>query len=222
VKPTGATHGTPAHIRRPFIFVGGIAVRQCFVFLAVQHRGEGIEDGRGEVPPLKYNRAEGREAKMTQVEGERGAKVRFPPPLVYLASILLGVAMRYTAGPFAVAAYRYLALTAGVAALLGGLWLIVGAWTLFRRTGQDPKPWKPTPEIVLSGPYRFTRNPMYLGLTCIQIGLGMALNNLWISLLAAFSLLAVHFIAVIPEENYLTEKFGDSYRGYLAKVRRYL
>ncbi len=63
---------------------------------------------------------------------------------------------------------------------------------------------------------------MYLGLTCIQIGLGLALNNLWISLLAAVSLLAVHIIAVIPEENYLTEKFGDVYRGYLGKVRRYL
>jgi len=129
--------------------------------------------------------------------------------------------MRYAAGPLAVAA-RNLALAAGVVVLLGGLWLIVGAWTLFKRTGQDPKPWKPTPEIVLSGPYRFTRNPMYLGLTCIQIGVGLALNNLWISLLAAISLLTVHFIAVIPEENYLTEKFGDSYRGYLVKVRRYL
>jgi protein-S-isoprenylcysteine O-methyltransferase Ste14 len=159
---------------------------------------------------------------MTDVEGERGAKVRFPPPLVYLISILLGVAVRYAARPLAVAAYRYLVLTVGVAVILAGLWLIVGALTLFKRTGQDPKPWKPTPEIVLSGPYRFTRNPMYLGLTCIQIGLGLALNNVWISFLAVFSLLAVHFIAVIPEENYLTEKFGDSYRGYLAKVRRYL
>jgi protein-S-isoprenylcysteine O-methyltransferase Ste14 len=159
---------------------------------------------------------------MTQVDGERGARVRFPPPLVYLASILSGVGMRYTVGPLAVAGYRYLALTAGVAIILGGLWLIVGAWKLFKRTGQDPKPWKPTPEIVLSGPYRFTRNPMYLGLTCIQIGVGLALNNLWISLLAAFSLLTVHFIAVLPEENYLTEKFGDSYRVYLVKVRRYL
>jgi hypothetical protein len=77
---------------------------------------------------------------MSQVDGERGAKVKFPPPLVYLASILLGVGMRYAVGPLSVAAYRYLALTAGVAVLLAGLWLIVGAWTLFRRTGQDPKP----------------------------------------------------------------------------------
>jgi protein-S-isoprenylcysteine O-methyltransferase Ste14 len=160
---------------------------------------------------------------MTQTEAsERGAKVRFAPPLVYLASVLLGVAIRYAAAPLTVPAYRYLALAAGVALVLGGLWLIVGAWTLFHRTGQDPKPWTPTPEIVLSGPYRFTRNPMYVGMTCIQVGLGLALNNLWVCLLAAVSLLAVHFIAVIPEESYLTEKFGDVYRGYLGKVRRYL
>jgi protein-S-isoprenylcysteine O-methyltransferase Ste14 len=172
---------------------------------------------------LKYNPSEGREANMTQAEaGERGAKVRFPPPLIYIVSILLGVAIRYAAAPLALADYRYLALAAGVAVFLAGFGLIAGAWTLFRRTGQDPKPWKPTPEIVLSGPYRFTRNPMYLGMTCIQIGLGLALNNLWISLLAAFSLLAVHFIAVLPEERYLAEKFGDTYRGYLLKVRRYL
>jgi len=63
---------------------------------------------------------------------------------------------------------------------------------------------------------------MYLGMTCIQVGLGLALNNCWISLLATFSLLATHFIAVVPEERYLTEKFGDSYRGYVIKVRRYL
>ena len=134
---------------------------------------------------------EGSETNMTQAEaGERGAIVRFPPPLVYLISILLGVAIRYAAAPLAVAAYRYLELAAGVVVLMAGLGLIVGAWTLFRRTGQDPKPWKPTPEIVMSGPYRFSRNPMYLGLTCNQIGLGLVLNNLWISLLAAFSLLA--------------------------------
>ncbi len=160
---------------------------------------------------------------MTQAgAGESGAKVRFPPPLVYLVSIFLAVAIRYAAAPLAVAAYRWLALAAGVAVLMAGLGLIASAWTLFRRTGQDPRPWKPTPEIVLNGPYRFTRNPMYLGLTCFQIGLGLALDNLWISLLAAFSLLAVHFIAVVPEERYLAEKFADGYRSYLLKVRRYL
>ena len=100
--------------------------------------------------------------------------------------------------------------------------LIVSARTQHVRTGQHPAPWKPSPELILQGPYRFTRNPMYLGLTLIQLGLGFAVNNLWISAFAPLSLLTVHFIAVLPEEKYLSEKFGDSYTRYLTHVRRYL
>ena len=163
---------------------------------------------------------------MSQAESaERGANVRFPPPAVYLAFILLGWGLSYAAalpvpGPQHVT--RYVSLAVGVAILLAGFWLMANAIKLFRRTGQEPAPWKPSPELVLSGPYRFTRNPMYLGLTCVQAGLGLAVNNLWITLLAPFSLLAVHFLAVVPEEKYLTEKFGESYRSYMTKVRRYL
>jgi protein-S-isoprenylcysteine O-methyltransferase Ste14 len=160
---------------------------------------------------------------MTKIgPGEGGAKVRFPPPLVYLVFILFGVVMQRTVAPLSIGAGSFFTRAAGVAIVLVGLWLNIDAWKLFQRTGQHPAPWKPSPELVLRGAYRFTRNPMYLGMTCIQVGLGLALNNLWLSLLAAFSLLTVHFIAVLPEERYLTEKFGDSYRGYLIKVRRYL
>ena len=159
---------------------------------------------------------------MNQTENaERGANVRLPPPVVYVAFILLGWGLSYAAA-LSVPGPRFVSLAAGVAILLAGFWLIAGAVKLFRRTGQDPAPWKPSPELVLHGAYRFTRNPMYLGLTCIQAGLGLALNNLWIALLAPFSLLAVHFLAVLPEEKYLTDKFGESYRSYLTKVRRYL
>ena len=163
---------------------------------------------------------------MTQSNSaDRGANVRYPPPTVYVAFILLGWGLSYAAalrvpGPQPVT--RYASLATGLSVLLVGLWLIADAIKLFRRTGQEAAPWKPSPELVLHGSYRFTRNPMYLGLTCIQAGLGLAVNNLWITVLAPFSLLAVHFLAVVPEEKYLTEKFGDSYRNYLIKVRRYL
>jgi protein-S-isoprenylcysteine O-methyltransferase Ste14 len=90
------------------------------------------------------------------------------------------------------------------------------------RTGQSPIPWKPSPELILRGPYKFTRNPMYLGLTVLEIGVGLALDNLWISLLAFPALAAVHFIAVLPEERYLSAKFGEPYRAYLVRVRRYI
>jgi protein-S-isoprenylcysteine O-methyltransferase Ste14 len=103
-----------------------------------------------------------------------------------------------------------------------GLALMVAAVIEFRRTGQDPKPWKPTPELILRGPYRFTRNPMYVGLTLTQLGLGLALGHLWIALLAPCSLAVVHFMAVLPEERYLSDKFGNGYREYCRQIRRYL
>ena len=153
--------------------------------------------------------------------GERGANVHFPPPLVFVAFTLLGVLLRYVAGPIPLPAALWARLL-GVGVLVAGGAIVLSARTHFVRTHQHPAPWKPTPELILGGPYRFTRNPMYLGITCVQIGLGVALANLWIALLAPLALLTVHVIAVLPEERYLAEKFGSSYRQYCATVRRYL
>ncbi len=63
---------------------------------------------------------------------------------------------------------------------------------------------------------------MYVGVTLFVVGLGLTVNNIWISLFAAPALVVVHFIAVLPEERYLAEKFGESYRSFLARVRRYV
>jgi protein-S-isoprenylcysteine O-methyltransferase Ste14 len=153
---------------------------------------------------------------------ERGARVRFPPPLVFLGFILLGVALRYLVAPITCPVARGVSLSAGILILLAGLGIGLMARSHFVRTGQSPRPWTPSPELIFEGPYRFTRNPLYLGMTFIQFGLGLALNNVWITLFAAPALLAVHFIAVLPEEKYLTEKFGADYKAYLRKVRRYL
>lgn len=160
---------------------------------------------------------------MTQPHStERGANVRFPPPLVYLTGILLGVGLHYAVSPAPVPVGRTLSVVSGIAIILLGVLSAASARVLFSRTGQSPIPWKPTPELIFAGPYRFTRNPMYLGLTLVTIGLGVALNNLWISVFALPALAVVHLIAVLPEEKYLAERFGDSYREYCAQVRRYL
>lgn len=160
---------------------------------------------------------------MTQPNpAERGAQVRFPPPLVFVGFILFGTALHYAVVPAPVPVDRWITLTAGILISLTGLTFIVMAHKLFVRTGQNPKPWTPSPELLLEGPFRFTRNPMYLGMTLFQLGLGLTVNNLWISLLAAPALFIVHVIAVLPEEKYLTKKFGENYKAYLVKVRRYL
>ncbi len=153
---------------------------------------------------------------------EGGARVRFPPPLVFLLSIFLAVVLQRAVWPLTIPVGWQLRVTAGLVFIAAAICLFVPALVLFKRTGQHPRPWKPTPELIPNGPYRFTRNPMYVAMTLFVLGLGIALNDLWISLFAPVSLLAVHFIAVLPEERYLTEKFGENYRGYLARVRRYL
>ena len=153
---------------------------------------------------------------------ERGAQVRFPPPVAFLAGILLGAAAGYLVGPAPVPVPRAISAVGGILLLALGLGLIVSARTHFVRTGQSPIPWKPSPELIVNGAYRFTRNPMYVGLTLIEIGLGVALNNLWISLFALPALATVHVLAVRPEEQYLREKFGNSYAAYVERVRRYL
>ena len=153
---------------------------------------------------------------------ERGAKVRFPPPLVFLAGILLGVACEYVVVPAPVPVSRAISAVSGLFILIAGVGVIASARILFQRTGQNPVPWKPSPSLILKGPYRFTRNPMYLGVTLFEVGLGLMVNNLWISLFAVPALVTVHFVAVLPEERYLSEKFGESYKAYLTRVRRYL
>ncbi len=152
---------------------------------------------------------------------ERGADVRFPPPLVFLGFILLGLVLRYVIGAIPIAADGWLRVI-GIVVFLAGLILMLTAIIDFRRTGQDPAPWTPSPELLEQGPYKWTRNPMYVGFTCVQIGLGLGLGNLWISLMAPIALVIVHFIAVVPEERYLGEKFGSKYQDYRSRVRRYL
>jgi protein-S-isoprenylcysteine O-methyltransferase Ste14 len=151
-----------------------------------------------------------------------GARVFFPPPLVFLAGIGVGLALQRFVSPLRAGGERWIAGAAGAVIIAAGLALTLWAAGLFRRSGQDPAPWKPSPSMVVEGPYKRSRNPMYVGMTLIQVGVGFAANNLWISLLAAVSLSVVHRIAVLPEEAYLTERFGDAYRSYRASVRRYL
>ena len=151
-----------------------------------------------------------------------GARVTVPPPLVFLAAVITGVlvdrfVLRWPVSGGAVVRIAVVALSLG-----GALALAVPAIRLFRKTGQDPKPWQPTPELVFDGPYRFTRNPMYVAMTLLTIGLGAAADTLWTIPLAFAALGVVHVLVVRREERYLEAKFGEPYLRYKARVRRYL
>jgi protein-S-isoprenylcysteine O-methyltransferase Ste14 len=85
-----------------------------------------------------------------------------------------------------------------------------------------PAPFDPPREFVGNGPYRFARNPMYIGGIAVLAGAGLALASLTILLLAVFALIASHLFVVFYEEPALTQRFGDSYLRYKAAVNRWL
>lgn len=151
-----------------------------------------------------------------------GASVRFPPPLVPVIALVVALALqRFVARIPIVGAGR---LRLVLACVFGGagIVLIASALRLFRASGQDPKPWEATPEIIATGIYAYTRNPMYLGMGLLQAGIGFGLDNGWIVALVPVSWLVIYTIAVRHEEAYLTRKFGSAYLDYTKSVRRWL
>jgi protein-S-isoprenylcysteine O-methyltransferase Ste14 len=155
------------------------------------------------------------------VREEGGADVRLHPPALFLGAVLLGIALHWLwALEFASGSRLRIAL--GVALLCGGVALLGSALRLFHRIGQHPDPRKPTPAIARDGPYRFSRNPMYLGGSLIQLGLGVALGNAWVVLLLLPVFALIHHRVILPEEAYLEEKFGGEYARFKASVRRWI
>ena len=155
--------------------------------------------------------------------GDRdGASVKIPPPVVYLAAVIVGgLVDRYLLSePLGLpVAVRF---GAAAVATASGIGVMAAAIGLFRRTGQDPKPWESTPEIISTGVYRFTRNPMYVGMALLQAGIGLALASAWIIALIPAVLVVVYTTAVRHEEAYLEEKFGTAYLSYKSSVRRWI
>jgi protein-S-isoprenylcysteine O-methyltransferase Ste14 len=160
---------------------------------------------------------------MTEQEAERGAAVRFPPPLVPVIAIAIGWGTQRFVGPLIPGAIdRSVAWLAGGISILLGLALMLSAIQLFRRTGQDPAPWKSSPEIIAAGIYRWTRNPMYLAMGLLQGGIGLLADNLLIVALVPVTWIVIYWIAIRHEEQYLEGKFGSAYLDYKASVRRWI
>ena len=159
---------------------------------------------------------------MAAHNSQGGAKVRVPPPLVFLLLSGIGMLLEGAGYGFSVPFGKTPLRVCVWLLLLGGSALLISALFLFQRSGQDPEPWKPSPHLIGGGPYRFSRNPIYLSMVLFQSALGLVFDNLWIVILALPALLVVHYAAVLPEERYLAEKFGDAYNRYTASVPRYL
>ena len=161
---------------------------------------------------------------MNSQKNNDAAAVRVFPPAIPLATILAGIALQH-ACPITIefilpapARHWIGGLIVVAAVLLFGLWSVV----LVRKSGQSENPWKPTVQIVQNGPFRITRNPMYLQMVVGCLGFAVLLANLWILLLTPLCAWLLQRWAILPEEAYLGRKFGPAYAAYKRRVRRWL
>jgi protein-S-isoprenylcysteine O-methyltransferase Ste14 len=148
------------------------------------------------------------------------AGVRVPPPLIYVIIFGLALALHQ----FVPLAFLPM-IPARVAALIflgAGVILLVWCNVLFRRAHTSLVPVKPSTTLVIAGPYRLTRNPMYVGLLCVYIAAALWFDEVWALILAPLVVLAVQRLAIAKEERYLERKFGDAYRQYRIHVRRWI
>lgn len=112
-------------------------------------------------------------------------------------------------------------IAGGAVFLIIGVVLVVLARRQFAKHGQPTDPGHPTSQIVTTGVFSFSRNPLYLGGICVLLGIALALNLAWALVFLLPALVACHYVLIAPEERYLAAKFGQEYQTYAASVCRW-
>lgn len=150
-------------------------------------------------------------------------RIKFPPPLAFIGTLLAGWALEGWIGYPAIPVIPYDTLYSfGIFALVLGAAIILTAQGLFVRSRTDSRPWKADSNLIVEGVYKWSRNPMYLGMALVYLGVAM-LNDSGTQLCLLLPLLFVIQKEVIePEEAYLAGRFGEEYLAYKANVRRWI
>jgi protein-S-isoprenylcysteine O-methyltransferase Ste14 len=149
------------------------------------------------------------------------ANVLVRPPIAWALAVLAGFALQWAVPLPFMPASAPAGLVGGIAFVLA-LALVAWAIATMTRAGSNVPTNMPTTTIVQTGPYRFTRNPIYLGMLLGLVGLAIAFDSLWLlGMLVPFALV-IRYGVVAREEAYLERKFGSAYRPYCARVRRWL
>jgi len=142
--------------------------------------------------------------------------VRIFPPAVHILSIAAGFLLQWAA-PIQISAMRIPGFLLVAIALALMIWSVI----VMSRAGTTPNPTRPTTALVTHGPFRLTRNPMYLGWELIVVGVGLAAHAPWVVLMAVPAAFITRRVVIDKEERYLAAKFGPEYQDYKSHVRRW-
>ena len=148
------------------------------------------------------------------------AQVMVPPPLVFLGYLIGALILNWIV-PFPAPSTFILRLV-GRLAIIGGILFVGSAFWQMRKSNTSVDPREPVTAFVTSGPYRFTRNPIYLGLFLVYLGFTLLAGTLWGLIASPFLIWTMTEAVIHAEEIYLTEKFGEQYKQYRSRVRQWI
>lgn len=151
------------------------------------------------------------------------AGVIAPPPLIALAAIVIGVLLDRLMPAYVLTVLLSLAqrIVIGTILMAAGAALGISAIRAFTRANTYVEPWKPTTALVTRDVFSRLRNPMYVGAILLLAGFAVMIASDWTLVMTIAFAVIVHFGVIKREERYLEAKFGDTYRAYRLKVRRY-
>jgi protein-S-isoprenylcysteine O-methyltransferase Ste14 len=143
-----------------------------------------------------------------------------PPPLIFLGGLAVGFGLEALLPGSSIP--DALAWILGGVLLLAGLVLLFSFERAFTQRNTPANPWRPTTAIATDGPYRLTRNPAYVGMALVYIGIALLSQALWVLLPLPLVLAIVDRGVIAREERYLERKFGQEYLDYKRRVRRWV
>lgn len=146
-------------------------------------------------------------------------KIWLPAPLVYALGIVVGGGLEIL---FPLPIVPLMLFPVGIFLILAGLGLALWSALTMHHGGVSMDPNKPTDQLVQSGPFHWTRNPIYVAMSAVYAGASLCLKSPWLLGTLVVILLVVHYGIILPEERYLIDRFGAPYQEYCHRVRRWL
>jgi protein-S-isoprenylcysteine O-methyltransferase Ste14 len=149
------------------------------------------------------------------------AGVIAPPPLLFAGAVAIGLALHHWVFPIGFGLPPGIRYASGGLLIVAALAIALSAIRLFGKAGTHVEPWKPSTALVTGGVYRYTRNPMYLGMALMHVGLSLIFDSVTLLLMLVPFLAVIRYGVIAREERYLTAKFPTDYPAFQKRVRRW-
>src|ERR1700674_5684205 len=154
-------------------------------------------------------------------EAAAGPGVRVPPPVFYLAALAIGIGLEYLLWPIPLFGAPSKYVIASIL-ILASVLIMPPVLMRYRRAATSFDVRKAASSLITDGPYRFSRNPTYVSLTLLYLGIGILINSGWVLILVIPVVLVMDMWVIRREEHHLDAKFGEHYLHYKGAVRRWL